>query len=126
LLKKSKDSKKSGLFWLIEPVKEAFRVLKEAFTKAPILLHFDPSKPIRLVTDISEFTICGILHQPSDGPSRHWHPVAFWSRKMIPAEYNYETHDQEFLAIVMSLKYWRHYLEGSYYLFVVEANHANL
>ncbi len=33
-----------------------------------------------------------------------WHPVAFWSRKMIAAEQNYETHDQELLAIVMAFK----------------------
>jgi Reverse transcriptase (RNA-dependent DNA polymerase)/RNase H-like domain found in reverse transcriptase len=79
LLKGSKDSKKSGPFRLTEPVKESFRVLKEVFTKAPVLLHFDPSKPICLVTDASGFTICGILHQPSDGPSGHWHPVTFWS-----------------------------------------------
>jgi RNase H-like domain found in reverse transcriptase len=26
----------------------------------------------------------------------------------------------------MSLKHWRHYLEGSRYPFVVEADHANL
>jgi RNase H-like domain found in reverse transcriptase len=126
LLKGSKDGEKSGPFRLTELAKEAFRVLKEAFTKAPVLLYFDLSKPIRLVTDASGFTICGILHQPGDGPSGHWHPVTFWSRKMIPAEYNYETHDQELLAIVISLKHWRHYLEGSCYPFVVEADHANL
>jgi hypothetical protein len=126
LLKGSKDGKKSGPFRLTEPAREAFRVLKEAFTKAPMLLHFDPEKPIRLITDASGFAISGILHQPADGPSGEWHPVAFWSRKMIPAECNYETHDQELLAIVMSLKHWRHYLEGSRYPFVVEADHANL
>jgi Reverse transcriptase (RNA-dependent DNA polymerase)/RNase H-like domain found in reverse transcriptase len=63
LLKESKDGKKSGPFRLTEPAKEAFRVLKEAFNKAPVLLHFDLSKPIHLVTDASGFAIYGILHQ---------------------------------------------------------------
>jgi RNase H-like domain found in reverse transcriptase len=72
LLKGSKDDKKSGPFWLTEPA-------KEAFTKAPVLLHFDPSKPICLVMDTSGFAICSILHQPGDGPSGYWHLVAFWS-----------------------------------------------
>jgi hypothetical protein len=62
LLKGSKDGKKSGPFRLTEPAKEAFRVLKEAFTKALVLLHFNPSKPIRLVTDVLGFAICGILY----------------------------------------------------------------
>jgi RNase H-like domain found in reverse transcriptase len=45
---------------------------------------------------------------------------------MIPAECNYETHNQELLAIVMSLKYWQDYLKGSHYSFMVEADHTNL
>src|SRR5207244_2231230 len=53
----------------------------------------------------------------------HWHPVAFWSRKMILAERNYETHDAELLAIVMSFKHWRHYLEGAKFPIVVITDH---
>ncbi len=33
-----------------------------------------------------------------------WHPVAFFSRKMIPIETWYKTHNQELLAIVKALK----------------------
>ncbi len=39
-----------------------------------------------------------------------WHPVAFFSRKMILAETWYKTHNQELLAIVEAFKTWRHYL----------------
>ena len=56
----------------------------------------------------------------------YWYLVAFWSRKMIPAERNYETHDQELLAIVMCFKHWRHYLEGSQHPICVLTDHANL
>src|SRR5437016_12340465 len=45
---------------------------------------------------------------------------------MTPAERNYDTHDQELLAIVKSFKQWRHYLEGSRHPIVVLADHANL
>jgi hypothetical protein len=82
---------------------------------APVLQHFDPEKPIRIETDASGFAIAGILTQPGNPMATdrrtdaHWHPVAFWSRKMIPAERNYDTHDQELLAIVKSFKQWRHY-----------------
>ena len=45
---------------------------------------------------------------------------------MIPAERNYEIHDQELLAIVAAFKHWRHYLEGSFHPVEVLTNHNNL
>ena len=49
-------------------------------------------------TDASDYAISMCISQPdSEGRLR---PVAFYSRKMIPAELNYEIHDKELLAIV--------------------------
>ena len=79
----------------------AFRTLCEAFQKAPILSHHDPEKRSRMETDASQFAIAGILSQIGNVEvDPNWHPVAFYSRKLIAAERNYETHDQELLAIV--------------------------
>jgi hypothetical protein len=52
--------------------------------------------------------------------------VAFWSRKLIPAETRYKTYDQELLAIVAAFKQWRHYLEGSTYPIEVLTDYNNL
>jgi hypothetical protein len=80
----------------------AFRKLKRTFTEAPILLHFDPAKPIILQTNASGFATAGILIQYDVfGVLR---PVNFYSRKCSPAEQNYDTYDQELLAIVETLK----------------------
>ena len=38
--------------------------------------------------------------------------IAYASRQLKPHEKNYVTHDLELLAIVFSLKIWRHYLLG--------------
>src|SRR5437016_1392283 len=93
MLQGSKNGKKTGPYTMTAEAKQAFRRLKAAFSMAPMLQHFDPEKPIRIEIDASGFAIAGILSQPgSDG---HWHPVAFWSRRMEPAERNYDTHDQE-------------------------------
>ena len=124
LLKGSKNGKKTGPFLLTDGAKEAFRLLRDAFTTAPILRHFDPRLRIRVETDASTFAIAAILSQLfEDGL---WHPVAFWSRKMIAAEQNYETHDQELLAIVMAFKQWRHYVEGAAHPIEVLTDHNNL
>lgn len=42
-----------------------------------------------------------------------WHPVAFNSETMAPAELNYQIHDKELLAVVRVLEVWRPELKGS-------------
>jgi hypothetical protein len=45
-------------------------------------------------------------------PDREWHPIAYFSKTMAPAECNYEIHDKEMLAIIHSLSQWRVELQG--------------
>jgi transposase InsO family protein len=116
--------KSGGKNFVITPqFKMAFKCLKNAFTRAPILRHFDPELPIQLETDASDFAIGAVLSQPHEG---RWHPVAFMSRKFIPAEINYEIHDKELLAIVDAFKVWRHYLQGAAHQIVIYTDHKNL
>ncbi|OQV11133.1 hypothetical protein CLAIMM_15021 [Cladophialophora immunda] len=55
-----------------------------------------------------------------------WRPVAFFSRKMIPAERNYHTGDGEMLAIVEAFVVWRHYLESPTTSTIVLTDHEAL
>ncbi len=86
----------------------AFTRLRQAFTEASILHHFDLERHIRIEMDASGYAISGVLSQltsdqsPSESNENfsskssdvgQWHPVAFFSRKMIPVETRYETHD---------------------------------
>ncbi|MBW0493675.1 hypothetical protein O181_033390 [Austropuccinia psidii MF-1] len=54
------------------------------------------------------------------------HPIAFNSRKPIPAELNYEIHDKELLGIVWALKCWRAFLLSLSSPFEVLTNHSSL
>ena len=102
----------------------AFRLLKDAFTSAPILHHFDPSLPPIVETDASDYAIAGILSLlTDDGDVR---PVAFFSRTLTGAELNYDTHDKELLAIFHAFKTWRHYLESPHHTIDVVTDHKNL
>ena len=125
--------------FLTPDAKKAFNHLRLAFIEAPILRHFDPESHIRIETDVSGYAIGGVLSQlnldsdapPNDSNSNksdfgQWHPVAYFSRKMIPAETRYETHDAELLAIVEAFKTWRHYLEGCKHEVLVLTDHNNL
>ena len=115
--------RKSQRFLWTKPAQEAFDTLKTLFTDAPILKHFDPDLPITLHTDSSGAAISGIISQPHNDVL---HPVAFWSRKCLPAECNYDIHDREMLAIIESMKHWRHYFEGAKYPIQIYSDHKNL
>ena len=112
---KSKNSSKSqkmvGLDFLTPGAKLAFTELRQAFLKAPIVHHFDPERHIRIETDISGYAIGRVLSQLTS--ESQWYLVAFISRKIIPVETRYKTHNGELLAIVKAFKTWRYYLEGS-------------
>jgi hypothetical protein len=68
---------------------------------APILTYFDYLKTAYIKTDSSDYVQRGCLSQMKD---RVLYPVAFFSRKLSPAEYNYEIYDKELLAIVNALE----------------------
>jgi hypothetical protein len=76
---------------------KAFEYLKKVFTTAPMVRHFDPNLQAIMETDASNYAIGAVLSQRFE---KRLHPVAFYSRKMILAEQNYDIHDKEILAIV--------------------------
>jgi hypothetical protein len=102
----------------------AFRILKKAFTEAPILQHFNQQKPIILHTDASGLVITSILNQYDGfGILR---PVNFYSQKGSPTGKNYDTYDPELWAILKTMKQWRHYLEGANHKVLIQRDHKNL
>ena len=109
--------------WTIQ-MENAFQALKEAFTNAPVLIHFNPSSLITIETDSSDFAIGAVLSQKGDDGKIH--PVAFHSRKLLPTEINYDIHDKELLAIVDCFGKWRRYLEGAKERIEVFSDHHNL
>jgi hypothetical protein len=89
---------------------DAFEELKCRLTNTPILAHYDMSRESILETDASNGVVGGVLSQKqSDGL---FHPIAYFSKTMAPAECNYEIHDKEMLAIVRALEHWRAELMG--------------
>ncbi|MBW0474408.1 hypothetical protein O181_014123 [Austropuccinia psidii MF-1] len=94
-------------FILNEEALSQFQILKDAFTTAPILSHFNPSLPTIVETDAPDCALGAVLSQVNDSGK---HPIAFDSRKLLPAELNYEIHDKELLGIVWALKSWRAFL----------------
>ncbi|KAI0995914.1 Transposon Ty3-I Gag-Pol polyprotein [Podosphaera aphanis] len=102
----------------------AFAQIKSKFKENVVIQHFDWDKPTRLETDASDRGTGGVLLQPD--MSGNWRPVAFFSKKMSPAEANYEIYDKELLAIVQAFEEWRPELEGSSETIDVVTDHKAL
>ena len=107
-----------------EACQAAFQLLKDTVASAPVLMHFDRTKEIFLETDSSDYVIAGVISQR--GPDGLLHPVAFFSRKMNPAQCNYEIYDKELLAIVECFENWRPELEGTPLPIQVLTDHKSL
>ena len=79
--------------------------------EAPILCHFDPNEQCFVENNSSNYVNAGVLSQPDDKSILH--PVAYFSRRMSPAECNYKIYDKELLAIIWCFKEWKPELKGT-------------
>jgi len=87
-----------------EEYQQAFDKLKDKITSQPVLSLPKREGKFRIETDASRHTIRGVLFQEQE---EKWRPIAFLSRKMQPAERNYEIYNKKLLAIVKALSKWR-------------------
>jgi hypothetical protein len=99
--------KPNAIFTFSEKHKKAFELVKSALARAPVLKNPDFSKPFELWTDASTHGIGSVLMQEG-------RPIAYESRKLSSAEFNYTTTEQELLAVVHSLKVFRPYIQSKF------------
>ncbi|MBW0575434.1 hypothetical protein O181_115149 [Austropuccinia psidii MF-1] len=111
--------KNDSTFIVNEAALSQFQVLKEAFTTALILSHFNPPLPAFVEIDASDYASGALLRQLNDSGKT---PIAYDSCKLFPAELNYEIHDKKLLGIVWALKHWRAFLLSlsSYFEFLTD------
>ena len=110
--------------YLTPNARQAFTKLRQAFTKASILRHFNLEYYIRIETDASGYAISCVLNQLTN--SGRWYPVTYYFREMILAKTRYKTHNDKLLAIIEAFKTWQHYQKGYKYKVLVLTNHNNL
>ncbi|KAI3364017.1 hypothetical protein L3Q82_010778 [Scortum barcoo] len=91
---------------------ESFDTLKTRFTSAPILIMPDLERQFVFEVDASDVGVGAVLSQWSSEDQK-LHPCAFFSRRLLPAERNYDIGNRELLAVKLALEEWRHWLEGS-------------
>ena len=75
---------------------QAFTSLKKLLCTSPVLWSPDFSKPFVLQTDASDRGVGAILSQLDENGCDH--PIAYFSRKLLPREERYATIEKECLA----------------------------
>nr|VZH98655.1 unnamed protein product [Spirometra erinaceieuropaei] len=87
----------------------AFERIKTSLADATLLTHPAPEAPLSLMVDASTVAVGAVLQQHINNSTR---PLAFFSKKLSPAETRYSTFGRELLAIYLAVKHFRHFLEG--------------
>ena len=101
---------------------EAFEALKRYLCTSPVLKCPNFERPFVLQTDASDWGVGAVLSQKDDDDNEH--PVAYFSKKLLPRERRYSTIEKECLAIKLATHAFRVYLLGK--PFTVQTDHHAL
>ena len=100
----------------------SFDTLKESLCTSLILRSPNFASEFILQTDASDRGIGPVLSQRDSNDIDH--PIAYYSKKLLPREERYATVEKECLAIKMAIESFRVYLSGRH--FTIETDHRAL
>ena len=100
----------------------AFRSLKTMLCSSPVLRSPDFTSEFILQTDASDRGIGAVLSQINDNGNEH--PIAYFSRKLLPREERDATIEKECLAIKAATSVFKVYLLGRH--FTIQTDHRSL
>ena len=109
-------SKEAKWKWTDEH-RQAFLQIKKIIAREVMLAYPDFSKPFVVHTDASHTQLGAVISQEGK-------PIAFYSRKLNPAQTRYTTTERELLSIVETFKEFRSILLG--HRIIVHTDHKNL
>jgi hypothetical protein len=96
--------KKNVMFIWTQDHDTTFNALKTVMSTAPVPALLDFSKPFAIETDASASGVGAVLIQ-------NGHPLAFISKALGPKNQGLSMYEKEYLAILVAVEQWRHYLQ---------------
>jgi hypothetical protein len=114
-------TKKNTRFFWSSDCQAAFETLKEALIGSSVLAFPDFEKPFLLDTDASDLGVGSVLSQVYEDGER---VIAYFSTTHSPQEANYSVTRKELVAVIKSVKHFRHYLYGR--KFRLRTDHGSL
>ncbi|CAH8649684.1 unnamed protein product [Schistosoma intercalatum] len=121
--KKGTKKEKSQTFNLPPDAKRAFEEAKSMIANATMLqyLNTDPTTHLILCTDASQKAVGAVLQQQVNNMIT---PIAFFSKRLSPAQERYSTFGRELLAIYLAVKHFNFLLQGR--TFTIMTDHKPL
>lgn len=116
--------KPSEFYWNSE-TQQAFDKLKEALTKTPVLVHFNPEAEHELRTDASSFAIGAVLYQKHK-LLHQTGVVLYYSQTLNSAQRNYSATMRELYAAYSAIIDLQHYLIGKQFTLVTDHSALSL
>ncbi|GKA56753.1 reverse transcriptase domain-containing protein, partial [Tanacetum coccineum] len=98
---------KDAPFKLNKECQDAFELLKEKLTCAPVIVSPNWNLPFELMCDANKFAVGAVLGQ-KDG--KNFHPIHFASKTLNPAQQKYTITKKELMAVVFTVDKFRSYL----------------
>ena len=105
-----------------EKAEQAFQKIKSKLMRAPFLSFFDPTKPLVLTTDASNFSIGAVLmqqHSPTD-----FRVISCQSKTLTKCQMRWSATEKEAWALKWAIERLQYYLRGR--PFVVMTDHRSL
>ena len=93
--------------WTVE-ARKYFKEIKQAISKALVLVSPDFTKDFLIFSYASEHTIEAVLLQNNDENLEQ--PIAFFSKMLRDGELKYDIMEKQAYALVKALKYFRVYI----------------
>ncbi|GKE77713.1 reverse transcriptase domain-containing protein, partial [Tanacetum coccineum] len=103
----TKFLEKDTQFEFNEKCQNAFKILKEKLTCAPVIISLNWSLPFELMSNASDFVVGAILGQKE---GRNFHLIYFASKTLNAAQQNYTITKKEHMVVVFAFVKFQSYL----------------
>ncbi|GFY20317.1 retrovirus-related Pol polyprotein from transposon opus [Trichonephila clavipes] len=120
LLQGAKKKYRRKVHWT-DDTRRSSEKCKNDLAEAALLSFSRSGLPLSLCKDASDFAVGAVLQQLEN---EGWKPIAFYSKKLNKTQTRYSTYDREILGIYLSVKHFKHLLEGND--FVIYTDHKPL